>query len=353
MKPELKRFYSVTDIVENNENNFKLTMGYYDPGLVELEGDESVLYLLALLDGTHEIDEIIEVMKRKYSNLKTQDIKEAIDYLFDMGMIENHDKYVESTLQPDEISRYDRHLLFYSIFSQDNLSIQQKLKDSKIALIGMGGIGCWTAYALAGAGVGTIVGVDHDIIESSNLTRQILFTENDIGKHKVNVAKERVELYNSFVKFIPINKRISSSKDLEEVIEGCDFVILSADKPREIHRWINEACLNKNIPYSNVGYINHYGVCGPLIDPNKYNKKFTAEIDSELNNSPSQVHPYVKQINDRYQAPSFGPLNGFVSCYQVLEVLKFLSKLAEPTTINRRFTINVYTMETSFQEFTF
>ena len=99
---------------------------------------------------------------------------------------------------------------------------------------------------LAAAGVGTHVFSDGDIIEKSNLTRQFLYTENDIGRYKVDVAKERLHQINSEIQLIPIRESVSGVDFFyrNDDLNSCDFIIISADTPAQIHDWINTAAID-------------------------------------------------------------------------------------------------------------
>ena len=87
------------------------------------------------------------------------------------------------------MSRYDRQIKLMEV----GLEGQEKLRNAKVLIVGVGGLGCPAAMYLVGAGVGTIGLMDHDRVDKSNLHRQVLFQESDVGKPKALVAKERLE----------------------------------------------------------------------------------------------------------------------------------------------------------------
>lgn len=346
---QLKRFLKVTDVSKTDCDTYNFKLGFFTEDEYELEGTENIIYLLSMLDGSNSLSQIKKNLCEKYKDITDEEFFNVITTLENNGIIERNTNQT-MFLSPEEVERYDRHLLYYSIFSGQQYKIQDKLKKSKVALIGMGGIGCWTSYALAGAGVGTIIGIDNDIIESSNLTRQILYTESDLGKYKVDIAAQKIKQYNSFINFIPVKKHINSTEDIINLLGDVDFVVLSADHPSEIHKWVDEACMYLNIPYSNVGYINYIGVCGPMIIPNRTNGEYSKRIHEELQEEYG-FSEYIKQINSRYQPPSYGAINGVVSCMQAMEVIKHLTHFTEPKTLDCRYLWDSYTMEGYFQDF--
>src|SRR5688572_889341 len=98
-------------------------------------------------------------------------------------------------LTEKEIARYSRHLLL----SEIGAAGQEKLKNSKVLVIGAGGLGCPVLMYLAAAGVGKIGIVDFDKVDASNLQRQVLFESNDVGKFKAEFAKQRLSRQNPLI----------------------------------------------------------------------------------------------------------------------------------------------------------
>lgn len=127
-------------------------------------------------------------------------------------------------LQPEQFDRYRRHLTLPEV----GLEGQQRLLESKVLLIGVGGLGCPLALYLTAAGVGTVGLVDDDVVDASNLQRQILYSTGDIGRPKVEVAEERMRALNPDVEVTAIRDRLSSRNALE-IFEPYDVVIDGTD----------------------------------------------------------------------------------------------------------------------------
>ncbi len=131
----------------------------------------------------------------------------------------------ESTpLRPDQFDRYRRHLSLPEI----GLEGQQRLLSGSVLLVGAGGLGCPSAQYLAAAGVGRIGLIDDDVVASSNLQRQILYSTADVGRPKVEVARERLSALNPDVKIDAFQTRLDSSNALElfaeydVIVDGTD-----------------------------------------------------------------------------------------------------------------------------------
>ncbi|MFK7897619.1 MAG: molybdopterin-synthase adenylyltransferase MoeB [Myxococcota bacterium] len=133
-------------------------------------------------------------------------------------------KSSETPLRPDQFDRYRRHLTLPEL----GLEGQQRLLSASVLLIGAGGLGCPTAQYLAAAGVGRIGLVDDDVVSASNLQRQILYSTEDIGRPKVEVAKARLTGLNPDVQVETHALRLDSSNALElfadydVIVDGTD-----------------------------------------------------------------------------------------------------------------------------------
>ncbi len=139
-----------------------------------------------------------------------------------------------------ELERYSRHL----IIPEFNIEGQRKLKASKVLVVGTGGLGAPVLSYLVAAGVGNIGIVDFDIVDESNLQRQILFTVDDIGKSKAEVAAARLRKQNPHVNIKTYNTQLTSAnaldiiKDYHVVADGTDnFQSVGLKLPAPFHRW--------------------------------------------------------------------------------------------------------------------
>lgn len=133
---------------------------------------------------------------------------------------------------------------------------QSRLRDGRVTILGVGGTGGIAAMALAASGVGHLHCVDPDDVELSNLSRQVLYTEDDIGAPKAAAAAARLD------RDIDITAQRMMASRMEDVLalaEDCDVLLLAADRPPELRVWANRACLAAKRPWVYGGY--H----GPLV----------------------------------------------------------------------------------------
>lgn len=141
-----------------------------------------------------------------------------------------------------ELDRYARHILLREVGGTG----QRKLKEARVLVVGAGGLGAPVLLYLAAAGVGTIGVIDDDVVSASNLQRQVLFRDGDIGKPKVFAAEAALKALNPFITIRPYNRRLSAEiaadllADYDLVLDGCDNF--------ETRHLVNRACVAAGKP---------------------------------------------------------------------------------------------------------
>ena len=155
-----------------------------------------------------------------------------------------------ATLSTQELDRYDRQIAIDEIGAAG----QEKLKDARVLICGAGGLGSTAAIYLAAAGVGAITLVDHDRVVLSNLNRQVLHHETDVGRRKVDSAAEKLARLNSRVMVTTRAERLTRQNAIA-VMAGHDIIIDALDNP-ETRYVLNKTALDLRIPFV------HGAVCG-------------------------------------------------------------------------------------------
>ena len=198
-----------------------------------------------------------------------------------------------SDLSEKELDRYSRQIMLEEIGYQGQL----KLKQAKVCVVGVGGLGNPITIRLAAMGVGKIRIVDRDVIELSNLHRQTMFNEGDIGQVKVETAAKKLRKLNSdiVIEELPVSVNDYTALD---IVDGCDVVIDALDSVNARYS-LNKACIEKKIPFVTGAAV---GVTGQLftILPNEsacYHCLFPAlDEDSMPTCSIEGVHPSILSI---------------------------------------------------------
>jgi sulfur-carrier protein adenylyltransferase/sulfurtransferase len=234
-------------------------------------------------------------------------------------------------LSADQRVRYQRHLLLPEVGEKG----QQRLLDSKVLLLGAGGLGSPAALYLAAAGVGTIGIIDMDVVDTSNLQRQILHNVERVGMRKVDSAKMTLTAMNPDVNVRTYDTRLGADNVLD-IIDGYDVIVDGTDN-FPTRYLVNDASLVKNIPVVHGSIFRFEGqvtVFSPYVGP-CYRCMIPEPPPPEL--APSCA-----------EAGVLGVLPGIVGSIQAIETIKLLLALGEPL-VGRLLTYD--SMDESFRTF--
>ena len=344
-KFRIPRFVGLFSVRRKSKNLFDLQFGFSKSQRREITVDADGLKLLETLGTAASEAELSEKLGQPKSTIRS-----SLRALTDIGLVKEEAKVSK------KMSRYDRHLLFYGLQGADALEAQKKISSSRVALIGMGGIGSWVSMGLIGAGFKELRLIDFDTIELSNLTRQILYTEKDLGKLKAEVAAERLKERNSQTKISTVHLQLNGTAQLKKALKDIDFVVVSADRPAQIHDWVDEVCIAGEIPYLNVGYRDGVGVVGPMTVTGEsscyqcHKPKSAAGSPKEATlgvatDTKSVCDEVLAHFDGRYQAPSFGPLNALVSSIAAMEVIKYFAGIGEIKSFGTELEVDPMTFE--------
>ena len=228
-------------------------------------------------------------------------------------------------------NRYQRHLLLPEVGEAGQL----KLLNSKVLCLGAGGLGSPAALYLAAAGVGTLGIVDMDVVDESNLQRQILHNYQRIGQAKVDSARQTITELNPDVEVRTHNVRLDSS-NIEEIIKQYDLVVDGADN-FPVRYMLNDASVKHGIPVVHGSIFRFEGQV-TVFDP----KNGPTYRDMVPEPPPAELAPSCAE------AGVLGVLPGIIGCLQALEAVKLILDLGD-TLIGRLLTFDA--TEMSFREF--
>lgn len=231
-------------------------------------------------------------------------------------------------LSHEEKSRYERHLIVPDFGEAE----QQKLAESRVLVIGAGGLGSAVLHYLAAAGVGCIGIVEFDTVSHSNLHRQILYTTHDLGGPKAEIAAERLMAINPYSRVITYAVRLD--KDNAEAIFSDFDVVVDCTDNYETRYVIDEACGKLNLP---MIYGSAQEAAGQV-----------SLFHTEGAGSYAALYPEQDEKADALPVGVLSPLPGIVGTIQALETIKLIAGYGEPLA-GRLLTIDAKTM--SFQLF--
>jgi molybdopterin/thiamine biosynthesis adenylyltransferase len=224
--------------------------------------------LLSTADGTSGPAGIIGQVCRAHPAAAEPDVRDALNGLIAAGYMEDAAAAEPADFTPREQERYARSMQYHRWVDLAPRSspwdVQRMLRGARVVVIGLGGTGAAAALSLAASGIGHLHCIDADAVELSNLNRQVLYTEADIGKPKADAAVARLRQLNSDVEITAGRRLIASGDDCAAAVAGHDLLALCADRPDDLRRWANRACLDAKVPWVDGGYY------GPLITAGAY-----------------------------------------------------------------------------------
>lgn len=273
-------------------------------------------------------------------------IQDKIDSLDEVGVLTSWPADTPP-LSEDVAQRFDRQLPYLAEFGAP-AELQRRLGDATVAIIGCGGLGTWALGGLACAGVGRFVLVDDDTVEPSNLNRQVLYVNADIGRPKVDCAGEWVRRFAPRTDVTTLRQRMRSVQDIAPLARDADLVVLLADWPAyEIERWVNEACVEASTPYIACGQGTPIMKIGPMYVPGR-TACFACEETQMRAAAPLYDDVVTMRQRTSASAMTLGPAAGVVGTLLSLEVMHAL--LGQPAaTEGRAMLLDIQTFETSWE----
>ena len=209
-------------------------------------------------------------------------------------------------LTTDELERYERQIIIEG-FGEEG---QERLKRAKVFVAGAGGLGSPVLMYLMAAGVGTVRIVDHDRVELSNLNRQVLHWDEDIGRRKIDSALEKLRRLNQGVK-IEATEEMITEVNVSQLVAGFDLIVDAMDNlpTRYI---LNKAALERNIPFF------HGAVYG-----------FEGRAMTIIPGQTACLRCLYRGVVPRKKFPVIGVAPAVIGCIQATEVIKYIVGIGE------------------------
>jgi molybdopterin/thiamine biosynthesis adenylyltransferase len=225
----------------------------------------------------------------------------------------------------EQIERYSRHILLQDV----GVEGQEKLLNGKVLVIGAGGLGAPVLLYLAAAGVGTIGVIDGDVVDLSNLQRQVIHATPDVGKPKVQSAKEKINLLNPDVKVVAYHDLFTAANAFD-IVKDYDFIVDGTDT-FPVKFLINDACVLAGKPFSHGGILRFDG------------QTMTHLPETACYRCAFHSPPPPNAVPTCSQAGVLGAIAGMLGTIQAAEALKYLTGVGELLT-DRLLSFNAKTM---------
>lgn len=278
-----------------------------------------ILKLLRLLHEGCSISELQEALPQ----VAPEEIITVLQLLEQEGII-------TSLARPRSIEgRYARQLHFLDVLAccaesgLDAQEMQEKIRNAKVLVIGIGGAGTHLLQMLTQVGVGRISIVDPDIVELHNLNRQVLYQETDIGTPKVDACRKALRRLNPDVQVVCHRMFVKEARDIEKIILDNHIVVSCADQPTvaEVAQWVSEACMPRAVPHIVGGsYGANFGVPGYSVIPGA-----TPCWDCAAKWAQSSIHSMNDPLVPKQNAGSFAPIVSLVSSFIAWETIRIIA----------------------------
>ncbi len=214
-------------------------------------------------------------------------------------------------LRDDQIERYSRHIILQDV----GVGGQEKILKAKVLVIGAGGLGAPALLYLAAAGVGTLGIIDGDVVDMSNLQRQVIHFTGDVGKPKIESAAEKIAQINPDVNAVTY-RDVIRAENAFEIIKDYDFVLDGTDN-FAAKFLINDACVLAGKPYSHGGILRFDG------------QTMTYTPGSACYRCIFKEAPPKNAVPTCSQAGVLGAIAGMLGTIQAAEVLKFITGVGD------------------------
>ncbi len=291
--------------------------------------------LLALADGTHRTDELAGLLADR--DLSPDRLSSALAVLDQLRLVE--DAAHGDQLCSGQRERYSSNLAFFGAFAslqRSRFDLQSTLLDSSVLLLGLGGVGSSVLTSLAGLGVGRVTAVDYDTVELRNLSRQLLYSESDLGRPKLTVATERARQLNPHMEFVPVSRRLTGPEDVADLLPGHQLVLALVDQPPAVKQWVNDACVAAGVPYV-AGGIQGCAVAYYSVAP-----RLSGCLACLLHITPDRLAALTAPLADwpnTAVAPAAAMAGGLIG----MEALRYLTGIAEPVSCGRLWRMDLVT----------
>ena len=256
----------------------------------------------------------------------------------------------ESSIRTPETAHWDRQVQWFAQETGDGPARQQRLLDATVLVLGVGGLGSSVADLLARAGVGTLVLVDHDVVDEANLPRQQLYSMRDVGRAKVDAASERLRSVAPATRVRQSHREVRSDVDVAALLIEHDpqLVVCAADRPPiAIKTWVEDAAAEVGAAVIHGGHRPPYVFAGPFYVPGvsccyqcfaaARARPGTEQLEQELATYRDLAPPDL---------PAVGWGDAAAASFMVAQSVQWLAGLADVALLGRELELDLRTLET-------
>lgn len=337
MKPRIRSGHAVVHLERGESVIGSMTYGL---GQRIEDPNGTLLALNRILDGERPLESAIEELCSE-TGMAQREARALIEALIARGHIE--DAAVVTALSAGDQERYSRSAHYFAWISKaaeaSRWRPQEALRAARVTVTGVGGIGGAIAAHLVGAGIGRIHLIDGDRVELSNLNRQYLFEEGDIGRYKVEAAAGRLRAMNADCDITSEVQDITAPAQLRRILAETDLFFRAADRPDQMPYWVSDEALKLGTPWIDCSY------AGPMINCCIYVPGLTGCYRC-LRGAARERLASEGRLGSFSESPpafnaAFGPVVHMAASLAAYEGIRFLTGLS-PQTIGSSFHQNMF-----------
>lgn len=303
----------------------------------------SVAALLQVLaEGRYTVAELPAAMLERGFEVTGAEVQAALSALDATGVLLRADS--DADLPAAVRRRHDSNLRFYDLFadlSRTGADFQRSMAAADVLLLGAGGLGSGVLQSLVGLGVGRIRLVDCDTVEEKNLARQFAYGRDDIGRSKVEAARDWAARYSPETNVDAIREQIVDAGSIRRLGAGASVVVSAIDTPDDIQLLVNEACFDLGVPFVTGGLrysTLFYWSVQPGVSPCR--QCLALHRADQAQAMPERANPAVLLTAGRVNRAT-GPIAQLLAGFVALEAARYLTRTDPPVAAAVYHTIDV------------
>ncbi|MEV7799817.1 ThiF family adenylyltransferase [Microbacterium foliorum] len=337
MKPRIRSGHAVVHLERGESVIGSMTYGL---GQRIVDPDGALLSLNRILDGGRTLESAIDEIS-VVCGLEQSRARDLVATLIENGHIE--DAGAATLLDAGDQERYSRGAHYFAWISKtakmNRWRPQEVLREARVTVVGVGGIGGTIAAHLVASGIGSVHLVDGDRVELSNLNRQYLFGEGDLGRYKVEAAANRLRKMSAGCTITTAVQEITGPGQVGGLLAETDLFFRAADRPDQMPYWVSDEALRLGTPWIDCSY------AGPMINCCTYVPGVTGCYRC-LRDSARERLESEGRLGSFSESPpnfnaAFGPVVHMAGSLAAYEGIRFLTGLS-PQTVGRAYHQNLF-----------
>ncbi len=274
----------------------------------------------------------------------SEDVAQALDWLEGATYVRR-----ERSIRTPETAHWDRQVQWFAQETGNGPERQQRLLNSTVLVLGLGGLGSAVADLLARAGVGTLILVDHDVVDEANLPRQLLYSIRDVGRAKVDAAAERLRAVAPLVHLHKSHLEVASAVDVAALLVEHDpqLVVCAADRPPiAMKTWVEDAAAEMGAAVMHGGHRPPHVYAGPFFVPG-VSCCYACFAASRMRPGTEQLERELATYRDLTppELPAVGWGDTAAASLMVGQCVQWLAGIADAALLGRELELDLRTLE--------